>query len=57
MNEVLSIMDEFLKVMQQITSGASPYPTAPGFFNAPTVANPAAGDIQALVTRMEQLKQ
>ena len=57
MNEVLSIMDEFLKVMQQITSGASAYPTAPGLGNGPTLANPAAGDIAALVSRMSQLKQ
>jgi len=57
MNEVLSIMDEFLKVMQQITSGASAYPTAPGLGNGPTLANPATGDISALVSRMSALKQ
>lgn len=57
MNEVLSIIDEFLKVMQKITSGASPYPTSPGVVNGPTAANPAAGEISALVARMLKLKQ
>ena len=57
MNEVLSIMDDFLKVMQKITSGASAYPTTPGLGNGPTLANPAAGDVAALVARMSQLKQ
>ena len=57
MNEVLSIMDDFLKVMQKITSGASAYPTAPGLGNGPTLANPATGDISALVSRMSALKQ
>ena len=54
MNEVLSIMDEFLQAMQKITSGQSQYPTPVG---GPTLANPEAGTIQALVQRMAQLKQ
>tara|TARA_Y100000310_G_scaffold339323_1_gene431684 strand:- start:127 stop:1197 length:1071 start_codon:yes stop_codon:yes gene_type:complete len=57
MNEVLTIMDEFLKIMQKITSASSPYPTAPGLGNGPTLANPAAGQVAALVQRMTQLKQ
>tara|TARA_Y100000310_G_scaffold143049_1_gene142461 strand:+ start:1728 stop:2747 length:1020 start_codon:yes stop_codon:yes gene_type:complete len=57
MNEVLTILDEFLKIMQKITSAASPYPTSPGLGNGPTLPNPAAGDVAALVSRMSQLKQ
>ncbi len=57
MNEVLSIMDEFLKIMQRITNGSSAYPTTPGLGNGPTLANPAAGQVAALVRRMAALKQ
>ena len=57
MNEVLTIMDEFLKIMQRITNGSSAYPTTPGLGNGPTLANPAAGQVAALVRRMAALKQ
>lgn len=57
MNEVLTIMDELLKIMQRITGGSSPYPTTPGIGNGPTLANPEAGAVRALVSRMAALKQ
>ena len=57
MNEVLTIMDELLNIMQRITSASSPYPTTPGIGNGPTLANPEAGAVAALVSRMSRLKQ
>jgi len=57
MNEVLTIMDEFLKIMQKITGGQSAYPTTPGIGNGPTLANPEAGAVATLASRMAALKQ
>ena len=57
MNEVLTIMDELLNIMQRITSASSPYPTTPGIGNGPTLANPEAGAVAGLVSRMAALKQ
>ena len=57
MNEILSIMEEFLQVMQRITNGSSPYPTVPGIGNAPTMANPEAGAIASLVSRIQAQRQ
>lgn len=54
MNEVLTIMDELLNVMQRITSGQSQYPTPVG---GPTLTNPESGAVAALVQRMAALKQ
>jgi len=54
MNEVLTILEEFLKVMEKITGGQSPYGTPTG---GPTFPNPEAGAVAALVQRMAQLKQ
>ena len=54
MNEVLTILEEFLKVMEKITGGQSPYGTPTG---GATFPNPEAGAVAALVQRMAQLKQ
>lgn len=57
MNEILSIMEEFLQAMQRITSASSPYPTTPGIGNGPTLANPEAGTIASLVSRIQAQRQ